>query len=300
MQLPFPDALQSIPHRRDVPFARLTTLGVGGTCRWLFEPVSEAQAQAFVRACAREALPWRLLGGGSNLVVLGDVPLAMRLRLPGEPRRTGLELHATASFGHIRLSLAAAELGLSGLEYASGIPGSVGGAMHMNAGAYGRELVDVLARYRFLEADGELAEKAPEPGEFRYRWSVLGAGRVALGLTVRLAEGDPQRIRALQADYRARRGTSQPLSRRNAGCIFKNPPGMSAGRLIDQAGLKGLRVGDAEVSPEHGNFLVNHGGASAAEFAELMAQVRARVLEAHGVALEPEVEIWRPTDGITG
>ncbi len=233
MPLPLPDALLSIPHQRDVPFAKLTTLGVGGVCRWLFEPVSEAQAQAFVRACAREGLAWRMLGGGSNLVVLGDVELALRLRLPLEIRRDGLEVRASASHGHIRLSLATADMGLAGMEYASGIPGSVGGALHMNAGAYGRELVDVLARYRFLTAEGELVEKAPEPGEFRYRWSVLGGGRVALGLTLRLAEGDPERIRAQVADYRRKRGTSQPLGKRNAGCIFKNPPGQSAGRLID-------------------------------------------------------------------
>ena len=293
MPLPFPDALLPIPHRRDVPFARLTTLGVGGLCRWLFEPVDEDEAQSFVRACAREALPWRMLGGGSNLVVLGDVQLAMRLRFPEPPRREGLEVSAPASYGHIRLSQDTAAMGLSGLEYASGIPGSVGGAMHMNAGAYGRELVDVLARYRFLTAEGERVEKAPEPGEFSYRWSVLGGGRVALGLTLRLAEGDPERIRAMVADYRARRGTSQPLGKRNAGCIFKNPPGQSAGRLIDQAGLKGLRVGDAEVSPDHGNFLVNHGGATSAQFAELMALVRTRVQEVHGIDLEPEVEIWQ-------
>jgi UDP-N-acetylmuramate dehydrogenase len=295
MPHPFPDDLRAIPHRQDVPFAKLTTLGVGGVCRWLFEPVTEAQAQGFVRACAREGLPWRTLGGGSNLVVLGDVAEpVLRLRLPPEARREGLELSAPASHGHIRLSQAAGELGLSGLEYASGIPGTVGGALHMNAGAYGTELVDVLARYRFLTPEGDLVEKSPEAGEFAYRWSVLGNGRVALGLTVRLAEGDPRRIRVLVEDYRRRRGTSQPLSKRNAGCIFKNPPGQSAGRLIDQAGLKGLRVGDAEVSPEHGNFLVNLGHATAAQFAELMARVRERVLDRYGVRLEPEVEIWAP------
>ena len=299
MSRPFPDPIMAIPHRRDVPFARLTTLGVGGCCRWLFEPVTEGQVQAFVRACASAGLHWRTLGGGSNLVVLGDVDTpVLRLRLPQEPRRNGLELSAPASYGHMRLSAAAAELGLAGLEYASGIPGTVGGAMHMNAGAHGRELVDVLARYRFLSAAGELVEKAPEPGEFRYRWSVLGQGRVALGLTVRLAEGDPERIRAQVAEYRVRRGTSQPLGKRNAGCIFKNPPGQSAGRLIDQAGLKGLRVGDAEVSPAHGNFLVNHGQATAAQFAELMAAVQARVLAVHGIALEPEVEIWAAPEPI--
>lgn len=290
---PWPDDLLAIPHKRDVPFSKLTTLGVGGICRWLFEPVDEAQAQAFVRACRREGLPWRVLGGGSNLVVLGDIDTpVVRLRFPGEVRREGLEVHAPASYGHIRLSGDTAAMGLTGMEYASGIPGSVGGALHMNAGAYGRETVDVLARFRFLTPDGDLVEKAPEPGEFRYRWSFLEGGHLALGLVVRLAEGDPAAIRARVEECRARRGTSQPLHKRNAGCVFKNPPGQSAGRLIDLAGLKGFRVGDAEVSPEHGNFLVNLGGATAAEFGELMAKVREKVLDVHGIELEPEVEIW--------
>ena len=291
---PLPDELLKVPHRRDVPFARLTTLGVGGLCRWLFEPTTDQEAQAFVRACAREGLPWRVLGGGSNLVVLGDVVLpVLRLALPKEVHREGTKITAPASHGHIALAESAANLGLSGLEFASGIPGSLGGAIRMNAGAYGHEWVEVLARYRFLTPEGELVDKAPEPGEFRYRWSFLTGGRVVLSATAALVEGDPAIIRAKVAENRARRGTSQPISKRNAGCIFKNPPGQSAGRLIDLAGLKGLRVGDAEVSAEHANFLVNHGKASAADFAELMAQVQARVRDFHGVALEPEVEIWR-------
>ena len=295
MTRPLPDDLLQVPHRRDVPFAKLTTLGVGGLCRWLFEPTTEAQAQAFVRACAREGLPWRVLGGGSNLVVLGDLEgPVLRLALPKTLTRQGNLLSAPASHGHIALAEAAATAGLSGLEFASGIPGSLGGAIRMNAGAYGREWVDVLARYRFLTPEGELVEKAPESGEFSYRHSFLTGGRVVLSATAQLAEGDPATIRAQVAEYRAKRGTSQPLSKRNAGCIFKNPPGQSAGRLIDAAGLKGLRVGDAEVSPEHANFLVNHGHATAAEFAELMEMVRARVLEVQGIALEAEVEIWRP------
>jgi UDP-N-acetylmuramate dehydrogenase len=293
MTRPLPDDLLALPHQRDLPFSRLTTLGVGGVCRWLFEPETESQAQVFIRTCRREGLDWKVLGGGSNLVVLGDVQLpVLRLRLPAELRRSGTEVSAPASFGHIRLSTSVAAMGLAGMEYASGIPGSAGGALHMNAGAYGRELVDVLTRYRFLSPDGDLVEKAPEPGEFKYRWSFLGGGHLALGFTVKLAEGDPARIRAQVADYKARRGTSQPLDRRNAGCIFKNPAGQSAGRLIDQAGLKGFRVGDAQVSLEHGNFLVNLGAASAAQFQELMAVVRDRVRAESGVDLEPEVEIW--------
>jgi UDP-N-acetylmuramate dehydrogenase len=289
-----PDDLLQVPHRRDVSLSRLTTLGVGGVCRWLFEPTTEHEAQAFILACAREGLPWRVLGGGSNLVVLGDLEdPVLRLAFPKETRREGHRLTAPASHGHIALAEAAAGMGLSGLEFASGIPGSVGGALRMNAGAYGREWIDVLVRYRFLTPDGELVEKVPEPGEFSYRWSFLTGGRVVLSATAELVEGDPVRIRAQVAEFREKRGTSQPLSKRNAGCIFKNPPGQSAGRLIDQAGLKGLRIGDAEVSREHANFLVNHGHATATEFAELMEQVRTRVLEMHGVELEPEVEIWR-------
>lgn len=289
----WPEEFLAIPHQRDVAFSRLTTLGVGGVCRWLFEPTTEAQDRTFVQVAHREGFPWRTLGGGSNLVVLGDVEEpVLRLRLPAELRREGKELQAPASFGHMRLAAEATALGLSGLEYASGIPGSVGGALHMNAGAHGRELVDVLVRFRFLTPEGELVEKAPEPGDFGYRTSCLDRGRVALGMTVRLAEGDPGAIRAQVETFRARRGTSQPLHRRNAGCIFRNPPGQAAGRLIEQAGLKGLRVGDAQVSLEHANFLVNLGSATPADFRELMDRVREKVREIHGIDLQPEVEVW--------
>ncbi len=294
MPRPLPDDLLRLPHRRDVAFAKLTTLGVGGICRWLFEPTTEGEAQTFVRACVREGLPYKVLGGGSNLVILDDIEIpVLRLALPREIHRAGPRLSAPASYGHIRLSQDAARAGLAGLEFAAGIPGTTGGALRMNAGAYGRELVEVLHSYRFLTPEGEHVEKRPEPGEFRYRWSFLTGGHVALGYTVQLVEGDPAAIAATVATNMEKRGTSQPLSKRNAGCIFKNPPGTSAGRLIDQAGLKGLRIGDAEVSPEHANFLINHGQATATEFAELMDRVRATVREVHGVDLEPEVEIWR-------
>jgi len=294
MNLPLPEALLALPHKRDVPFARLTTLGVGGICRWLFEPATEAQAQSFVRTCHREGLPYRVLGGGSNLVVLGDIEApVLRLRLDAKAQRLGLELTAPASHGHIALAEAAATEGLSGLEWASGIPGSLGGAIRMNAGAHGGEWVQVLRRYRFLTPEGDVVEKAPEAGEFRYRGSWFTPGHVVLSATARLVEGDPPHIRAQMAEHRAKRGTSQPLGKRNAGCIFKNPPGESAGRLIETAGLKGLRIGDAEVSLEHANFLVNHGQATPEDFEELMDRVKEAVSRVHGVELQSEVEIWR-------
>lgn len=294
MSHPLPDELLKLPHKQDVSFARLTTLGVGGLCRWLFEPSTEGEAQVFVRSCFREGLPYRVLGGGSNLLVLGDIEVpVLRLRLGAAVERNGRELTAPASHGHMALAEVAASEGLSGLEWASGIPGSLGGAIRMNAGAYGGEWVQVLARYRFLTPEGERVEKAPDVGEFRYRGSWFTPRHVVLSATASLEPGDPTAIRARAAEYRGRRGGTQPLSKRNAGCIFKNPPGQNAGQLIEGAGLKGLRIGDAEVSSEHGNFLVNHGHASPEDFAELMAQVRDRVREVHGVALEPEVEIWR-------
>jgi len=284
----------ALPHRRDVPFAHLTTLGVGGCCRWLFEPRTEDEAQTFVRTCAREGLPYRILGGGSNLLVLGDVSVpVLRLRLGTDLRLEGPELTAPANHGHMALAQAAASAGLSGLEWAGGIPGSVGGALRMNAGAHGGEWIQILSRYRFLTPEGERVEKAPEPGEFAYRWSWLREGQIILAATARLVPGDPTSIQARMASYRDQRRATQPQKGRNAGCIFKNPPGQSAGRLIDAAGLKGLRVGDAEVSPVHANFLINHGRATPEDFLELLEIVRERVRNHHGVTLETEVEIWR-------
>ncbi len=294
MTRPLPNELLALPHRRDVPFAHLTTLGVGGCCRWLFEPRTEDEAQTFVRTCAREGLPYRILGGGSNLLVLGDVSVpVLRLRLGTDLRLEGPELTAPANHGHMALAQAAASAGLSGLEWAGGIPGSVGGALRMNAGAHGGEWIQILSRYRFLTPEGERVEKAPEPGEFAYRWSWLREGQIILAATARLVPGDPTSIQARMASYRDQRRATQPQKGRNAGCIFKNPPGQSAGRLIDAAGLKGLRVGDAEVSPVHANFLINHGRATPEDFLELLEIVRERVRNHHGVTLETEVEIWR-------
>jgi len=285
--------MMAIPFRRDVSFSKITTLGVGGVCRWLFEPTSEAQVQTFVTTCSREGVPWRMLGGGSNILALGDIDTpVMRLRFCQEFKKIGTEFTVPANFGYARLSSIAADMSLSGIEYAIGIPGSVGGAICMNAGAYGRELIDVLVKYKVLTVDGEICEKIPDLQEFHYRHSDCANGKVILGLTVRLEDGDPITIRARMSDYRSRRRDGQPLTGRSAGCIFKNPIGQNAGKLIDEAGLKGLRVGDAGVSHEHGNFLVNYGTASSTQFFELMTKVQEKVEQFHGVKLEPEVEIW--------
>ena len=288
-----PDEIQSIPHQENISFGKLTTLGVGGNCKILFEPINEDQVYVLIRTFRQEGWSYRILGGGSNLVILSDIEEpVIRLNFPKVLKIQGQEITAPANFGHIRLSQAAAEQGLSGMEYAAGIPGTTGGALHMNAGAYGRELVEILSRYRYLTPEGDVIDTAPQTENFGYRWSHLGPGYVALGVTVRLTPGDKQLIQAQVESNRLKRGSSQPLSKRNAGCIFKNPQGHSAGRLIDQAGLKGFRIGDAEVSSEHANFLINHGQATAREFYELMIQVQSKVQLQYGITLEPEVEVW--------
>jgi UDP-N-acetylmuramate dehydrogenase len=288
-----PDSIRSIPHRENISFGRLTTLGVGGQCKILFEPTHENQVCTLVKTFRQEGWSYRILGGGSNLVVLSDIEEpVIRLNFPKVLKVEGREITAPANFGHIRLSQAAAEQGLSGMEYAAGIPGTTGGALHMNAGAYGRELVQILSSYRYIHPEGEVIETAPRPENFGYRRSHLGPGYVALGFTIRLTPGDSKTIQAEVESNRLKRGSSQPLSKRNAGCIFKNPPGESAGRLIDRAGLKGYRVGDAEVSPEHANFLINHGQATARDFYELMIEVQSKVQLRYGITLEPEVEVW--------
>ncbi len=295
MKLPWPEALLALPHQRDIPFSRLSTLGIGGQCAWLFEPTDEAQAATFVQTCHREGIPYKVLGGGSNLVVLGDVHIpVLRLRFPPEVCRRGNTLSVPANFGHIRLSEVAAEAGLGGYEHACGIPGTCGGALAMNAGANGREMVEALLRYRFLTPEGDLIDQAPRPEDFGYRRSHLRHWGIALELTLGLVEGDAQALRATMAQYRAKRAASQPLHARNAGCVFKNPPGRSAGRLIEEAGLKGLRVGQAEVSTLHGNFLLNLGKATPHEFSELVSMVQAKVHEFHGISLDLEVEVWAP------
>ena len=287
-----PEALLSIPHRRDVSFARLTTLGIGGICKWLFEPETEDEARLFVKTCRAGNLSYRILGGGSNLLVLSDISVpVMRLALPCELRVTANGVSANASYGHATLVNDVADLGFSGIEWASGIPGSFGGALRMNAGAYGGEWGRVLEQIRFLTPCGEIVEKKPEHGDFAYRSSFLTDDRVALGASFRLVKSDTVLIKKAMSEFQAKRRQNQPTGC-SAGCIFKNPPGENAGRLIEKAELKGARIGNAEVSKIHANFLLNLGNATPGDFWELIQLVRSRVAEIHKRDLELEVEVW--------
>ena len=287
-----PEVLFSIPHRRNVHFAQLTTLGLGGVCKWLFEPGTEEDVRLFVQTCRLNDLNYRILGGGSNLLVLSDISApVMRLALPVELRVTANGVSANASYGHTALINDVADMGFSGIEWAYGIPGSFGGALRMNAGANGGEWSQVLDQIRFCTPLGEIVEKSPEYGDFSYRSSFLANGHIVLSASIKLIRHDRDSVRKMMSEFRTKRRQNQPLGR-SAGCVFKNPPDKKAGQLIESAGLKGTRIGDAQVSSIHANFLINTGNAMPVDFWELIQLVRSRVYELYNCELELEVEVW--------
>lgn len=284
--------------RENEPLAPYTWLKVGGPADFVFFPEDAAQAARLFGALAAGPLPVRILGAGSNLVVADEGVRAAVITTSGlhdEPRYLG-EGRIAASAGMPVPGLArwAARLDLAGLEFAEGIPALLGGALRMNAGAHGSQFSAVAERVLVAGADGELREHAVAEGDFAYRESFVRRGRlIALGAVLRLHSDDPAAIRARMHEYRQRRRETQPIQERSAGCVFANFPGQPVGRLIEQLGLKGTAVGDAEVSLLHGNFIINKGRARAADILALVDLVTERIVEAVGQAPRLEVEIWK-------
>lgn len=292
----------------DEPLAKWSTLRVGGPAWGLVEPESIGEVHQLVAGCREAGLPWLVIGGGSNLLVSdrGFPGLVLVLgRKFGTIRAGGFD-----SEGRMLVTVEAgcrlAKLvnwcqaqGLSGLEFAAGIPGSIGGAVMMNAGAWGGEIKDVLAVMQGLLA-GEVVEWPRRELAFSYRSFEAPAGMVVLSATFALAPGNPEQIRQVCQGYIAARKGKQPQGVASAGSFFKNPPGDYAGRLIEASGLKGLAVGAAKVSEVHANFLVNSGGAKAADLLALMRLIRERVWARFGVVLVPEVKIVGATDEFDG
>ncbi len=283
--------------RREEPLAAKTTLRVGGAARIYAEPATVDELQALVRAAQSRGVPILMLGRGSNVVVPDEgvdalvISLAHEAWAVFEPRADG-SVWVGAGLRLKNLCGLAAKAGLSGFEFLEGIPGNVGGALRMNAGAMGGWMFDVVESVQRMSLEGTVATLAKATMHVDYRHCAELREAIALGALLRPAtqkEGDAV---ARQIDvYRKKRQESQPREP-SAGCIFKNPPGASAGRLIDECGLKGERVGDAEVSAVHANFIVNRGRATAADVLELVRRVRARVQTARGVALQPEVLLF--------
>ncbi len=280
---------------RAVRLAERTSLRVGGTPEWLFEPTSAEEAAEAVRLCRRHGVPWRALGGGSNLVVLSgtlagavvDTRRLRRVEVEGDRVRAGAGVPFPAL---VRLALSH---GVPALAGCPGIPGTVGGAVAMNAGGRFGCVADALREVEAVDADGRRFTRRVTAADFGYRRSPFGDALVTGATFRRDPQADLVLLRRVYDEARAEKQRSQPLSSWSAGCVFKNPPGTSAGRLIDAAGLKGRREGGAVVSDRHANFIVNDQHASGEDVLRLIEEVRAAVRDRHGVDLELEVRVWR-------
>ena len=275
------------------PMTKHTSFHIGGPAELMAQPQSEAELQSLLLKAAEAAVPVTLVGNGSNLLVRDKGIRGLVIKLGSMLRDikvSGNVLTFGSGVSLAQASKKAAELGLSGMEFAVGIPGSIGGAVYMNAGAYDGEMSKVVKSVRVMDAAGEVSELSADELDFGYRHSALqGSSKIVTSVTVELAAGDKQAIAEKMADFSNRRITKQPLELPSAGSMFKRPPGYFAGTLIDQTGLKGYTVGGAQVSTKHAGFVVNIGGATAADVLQLISDVQAKVFAAHGVHLEPEV-----------
>ena len=277
--------------RRNVILAKKTWLGVGGPAEFYFEPADEKDLARFIKN--RPAMPMTVLGGGSNVLI----------RENGIP---GIVIHLGKSFTNytikediiscdaglltIDLSKIAQKNGLSGFEFLSGIPGSVGGALRMNAGAYGSEIKDILVSIRAVDGNGTIHEFEPQPDFFKYRKNALPEDWIFTGASFRGVKKDPQEILQTMQEFKKKREASQPIGVKTCGSTFKNPDGLTAWKLIEKAGCRGLKKGDAQMSDKHCNFLVNTGKATAKELEDLGEEVRQKVLKKCGVLLDWEVK----------
>lgn len=281
----------------DESLAAHTSFRIGGPAQWLVLPRTEEEVCAVVNACRMAEVPWRVLGAGSNVLApdggLAGVTLKLAENFANVDVLPGGLVRAQAGATNAEVATVACAAGLAGYEFASGIPGTIGGAAIMNAGAYEGQFSDVAVEVRCLDAEGTVRDVAAPEAAWGYRTSrMMCEGWVVLSATLSLRPDDPAAIQARMDDLRARREAKQPLEMPSAGSTFKRPEGHFAGKLIQDAGCQGLSVGGAQVSEKHAGFVVNTGNATAVDVLALIAEVQRRVREASGVQLEPEVRLW--------
>ena len=273
------------------PLARTTWFRVGGPAQALARPADEADLRSLLRELP-EGTAVTVLGVASNTLVRDGGVCGLVLRLGrgfADIRVEGRDIVAGAAALGANVARTAAGAGISGLEFLSGIPGTVGGALAMNAGSYGRETADVLVEARAMDRAGRVHRPSNADFGFRYRGQAQPADRIFLEARLRGSPGSPETVRAGISRIRALREASQPVRERTGGSTFRNPPGGRAWELIDRAGCRGMRRGGAMISERHCNFLINTGGASAADLEDLAEEARARVLARSGVGLEWEI-----------
>jgi UDP-N-acetylenolpyruvoylglucosamine reductase len=281
----------------DAALARLTTIGTGGPARFLARPTTSGELREVLAWAAGEGLETTVIGLGSNLLVADEGYAGVALRLEGALAAIeidGTEVRAGGGASLAAVVRRATDAGLAGIEFGCAIPGTVGGAVRMNAGAYGSEITDILGSAEVVSA-ARTRSGGPDELELSYRRSNVGPGEVVAGAVLWLQRDEPARVRARVRELQRRRSESQPRKARTFGSVFKNPPaGDGAGTLIEACGLKGHVIGGARISLVHANFIENTGGASSADVAALVSLARASVRERFGVVLEHEVELLGP------
>lgn len=277
----------------DEPMAAHTTFRVGGPADYLVSPQTPEQVRDVIGLCRRERVPFMVIGNGSNLLVSDRGYRGVLIRLLDNYQSVTVHdriIHAQAGALLSAIAKKAYRCGLTGMEFAAGIPGTIGGAMMMNAGAYGGEMKDIVSEVTILDAGGNISQYSCADMQFGYRDSVIAHEELtALEVTLRLEPGDEEEIKAKMDDLAGRRTSKQPLEFPSAGSTFKRPEGYYAGALIEQAGLKGCRVGGAMVSEKHAGFVINAGGATASDVRNLIEHIRETVHASSGVWMTPEV-----------
>lgn len=280
--------------RRDEPLAKHTTLRVGGPADFYVEPGNEEDLASVVKFCGEREMCFFILGRGSNLLVRdgGFRGVAICLSQPhfSKIEIVGERLHCGAGAKLKNISVETKRNNLSGVEFLEGIPGSVGGALRMNAGAMGGQTFDAVESVRVMDFDGNVSELTPKEMSVAYRSCATLKNHIALGAIFKCKSLPREEIEKRMKAFSEKRWESQPAAP-SAGCIFKNPDTIPAGKLVDELGLKGMRVGGAVVSAEHGNFIVNDGKATARDILELIAILKAKVKAERGIELQTEVEI---------
>jgi UDP-N-acetylmuramate dehydrogenase len=280
------------------PLARYTSIKIGGPADYFIEVLNDAALAALLKVLERRKIQFSLLGNGSNVLISDRGVRGAVVRLAGEFKKVQwreeeneAHVHAGAAYGVSRLVREAARKGYAGLEFAEGIPGTVGGALYMNAGAYGAEFEKIVELVEGKGPSGESWRFSREQMTFSYRDAHLPAGMVVTHVAMRLRVADSAGVGSRVRELTARRRDSQPSGYPNSGSMFRNPPGDYAGRLIEAAGLKGRRIGQCQISERHANFFVNLGRAKAADVRQLMELARDEVQRRFGIALIPEVRL---------
>ena len=276
------------------PMEKHTTFRIGGPADYFLCPQTAEELKAVIHVCKETGTPYFILGNGSNLLVSDKGYRGAVIQIWKNMSEVSVEdetkIRAQAGAQLSKIASCALEQSLEGFEFAAGIPGTLGGAVRMNAGAYGGEMKQVLESVEVMTADGEFLTIPVEEMGLAYRTSVVEQKNyIVLEAVISLEKGNPEKIKEVMDDLKEKRVTKQPLEYASAGSTFKRPEGYFAGKLIEDAGLRGFRVGDAQVSEKHCGFVINRGNASAAEVMELMRQVEDKVEENSGVRLEAEV-----------